>query len=284
MREFQTVISATDLGRHVGSPELSIVDCRFDLQQADQGRADYLQGHIPGAVYADLDRDLAAPVTRLTGRHPLPEVAVCAAMLGRLGIGNDSQVVAYDNSGGALAARLWWMLRWLGHRRVAVLDGGLDAWCESGRDIQTDVPQVHARTFQPEPDDDMFIGTDELLQALGSAETPVLVDARDRARFWGRTEPIDTVAGHIPGARNFPFADSLDADGRWHDSGQLQQLWREVFGAKPPDAWIAMCGSGVTACHLAISAERAGMPAPRLYVGSWSEWIRNPDRAVATGD
>ena len=284
MRDFQHLISAADLRQHYKHPAWSIVDCRFDLMQPDKGHADYLQGHIPGAVYADLDRDLAAPVTEKSGRHPLPDVDVFAALLGRLGIGNDSQVVAYDNAGGALAARLWWMLRWLGHGRVAVLDGSVEAWHATGGEIETEVPEVTAQRFRASPDHGMLIGTSELEKELDTSVPPVLVDARDRSRFLGQTEPIDSVAGHIPGARNFPFVDTLNSDGRWREAGELEVLWRDFFSAGPPDSWITMCGSGVTACHLAISAELAGLAAPRLYVGSWSEWIRDPGRPVAGGE
>ena len=277
------LISVDELRPHLADAAWVVVDCRFNLLQPEKGRAEYRAGHIPRAVFADLDRDLAAPVTDTSGRHQLPEAESLAATLGRLGIGNDTRVVVYDYGSGALAARLWWMLRWLGHSRVAVLDGGFAAWRAAGGEVETELPQASVQRFRPRPDERMLIGTEELQKALSGDHPPPLVDARDRQRFLGEIEPIDTVAGHIPGALNFPFADSLNPDGRWRETAQLREQWVALFANELPADWIAMCGSGVTACHLAISAERAGLPAPRLYVGSWSEWIRDPQREVATG-
>jgi thiosulfate/3-mercaptopyruvate sulfurtransferase len=268
------------LHEHLNDADWRVVDCRFELKKPDKGRAEYLAGHIPGAVYAHLDRDLAGPVTPRSGRHPLPAADDFAATLGRWGISGNTTVVAYDQGSGAIAARLWWMLRWLGHRRVLVLDGGFEAWRRAGLPIDAEAPVIEPARFTGRPDERMVVTTDELQRSL-AAGADVLVDAREAARFTGRVEPIDAVAGHVPGAVNFPFGTSLRDDGRWRSAAELECAWSTVLGGDQERSWITMCGSGVTACHLAISARLAGYREPRLYVGSFSEWIRDPRRPVA---
>lgn len=276
------LIAPRDLYHHLDDPEWRIVDCRFELQQPEKGHSDYLAGHIPGAVYAHLDRDLAAPVTPESGRHPLPDPATFAATLGRWGITQRSRVVAYDQAGGAIAARLWWMLRrWLGHREARLLDGGFGAWRREGLPASTEVPEPVPTVYEGRPDEDAVVTTDALPGRLEEGER--LVDARESERFTGRTEPIDTVAGHVPGAGNFPFRQSLREDGTWESPEALRRAWGPLLGGGRDRSWITMCGSGVTACHLAVSAELAGFRPPRLYAGSFSEWIRDPARRVATG-
>lgn len=280
MADTDVLIAPRDLAGHLDDPGWRIVDCRFELMRPEQGRADYLAGHIPGAVYAHLDRDLAAPVTPATGRHPLPEPGVFAATLGRWGITPGSRVVAYDQAGGAIAARLWWMLRWwFGHRHVGVLDGGYAAWQRQDLPTSTVVPEIEPSRYPANADDRMIVRTEELPDLLERGE--LLVDARDPDRFAGRREPIDTVAGHVPGGVNYPLGTSLREDGTWRSRGELARAWEPLLGGPPGRSWITMCGSGVTACHLALSAERAGFRAPRLYAGSFSEWIRDPARPVA---
>ena len=274
------LIGARELRGHLDDAEWRIVYCRFELTKPDQGHADYLAGHIPGAVYAHLDRDLAAPVTPATGRHPLPTADAFATTLGRWGISNASSVVVYDQAAGAIAARLWWMLRWLGHRRVVLLDGGFEAWRRAGLPLETALPAITPALFVAEPDDRLIVSTAEVENSL-RAGGDVLVDAREAARFAGKTEPIDAVAGHIPGALNFPFKTSLEDGGSWRRREELERAWSAVLGGNQHRSWITMCGSGVTACHLAISAQLAGYRAPRLYVGSFSEWIRDSRRPVA---
>lgn len=277
----EVLIGARDLYRHLDEPEWRIVDCRFELQQPDKGQADYLAGHIPGAVYAHLDRDLAAPVTPRTGRHPLPDPDVFAATLGHWGIAEHTRVVAYDQAGGAIAARLWWLLRWLGHREVRVLDGGFAAWRREGLPVSDEVPRIRPARYAGRPDDSLVVATEELPRLLERGE--LLVDAREAERFTGASEPIDAVAGHVPGAANFPFRGSLNEDGTWRRPEELRRAWAPFLGGGRDRAWITMCGSGVTACHLALSAELAEFRPPRLYAGSFSEWIRDPARRVATG-
>lgn len=277
------LITAAALSRHLGSPGWRIVDCRFDLMNPDKGREHFVAGHIPGAVYAHLDHDLAGPTGPDTGRHPLPDPQAFAATLGRWGIDNDIHVVAYDGGGGAIAARLWWMLRWLGHGEVSVLDGGFAAWQRAGLPVSRDAPDVEPRVYHARPDDSRIVTTDELERAVRENEPLRLLDARAAPRFRGEQEPIDPVAGHVPGAGNLPSDRSLTAEGTWREQSELESLWSEALAGDRAAPWVAMCGSGVTACHLALSAEEAGFAAPRLYAGSWSEWIRNPGRPVARG-
>lgn len=278
MDDFDTLISAGELAACSTDTNLRVLDCRFDLFAPGAGRSAYLAAHIPGAVYADLDTDLAAPIRATSGRHPLPSVAACAATFGRMGIDENSFVVVYDDRNSAVAARAWWMLRWLGHTRVAVLDGGLAAWRAHQLPLDAGMVSVMARRFVPVLQTGWIIETDDILDAIASGMA--LVDARAADRFAGRQEPIDAVAGHIPGAINLPFERSLGADGRWRPAAELRQIWGEVRHAPEAD-WSVMCGSGVTACHLSISAKLAGLTEPRLYVGSWSEWIRDALRPIA---
>jgi thiosulfate/3-mercaptopyruvate sulfurtransferase len=242
----------------------------------------YLHGHIPGAAFADLDEDMAGPVSRHSGRHPLPDVEALAATLGRLGINNETQVIVYDEGSGALAARAWWLLRWLGHEHVQLLDGGLKRWVTAGLPVAAGDQQIAPLSFIPRPRNELVLLTAELARDLDAIGDMRLIDARDEARFRGEVEPIDPVAGHIPGSSNLPFAVSLNDDGTWRPRADLEALWHEVLGQDKDVSWAVMCGSGVTACHLAVSATEAGFNEPRLYVGSWSEWIRDPKRPVAT--
>ena len=278
------LITTQELGPYLGRADVRIVDCRFDLGDVHAGRIAYEVGHIPGAVFADLDTDLSAPIQPDSGRHPLPDISDFAATLSRLGIDESIEVIVYDDAPGSLAARAGWMLRWAGHERVRLLVGGYQAWKTQRLPVVGGIERAEHRHFVPVSRDGMIITTAELSDAVENIEAMNLIDARDVPRFRGELEPIDAVAGHIPGARSIPFQVSLDKDGCWRPRKDLQHLWSEVLGEEKDTAWIAMCGSGVTACHLAISALEAGYSEPRLYVGSWSEWIRDPARRVALGD
>jgi thiosulfate/3-mercaptopyruvate sulfurtransferase len=282
MAAFETLIDASELNKHLEDETWRVVDCRFDLMHAQKGREHYLLAHIPGAVYADLNVDLAGSVRTDSGRHPLPDIDDLTATWGRLGIHSDTQVIVYDDSSGAMAARAWWLLRWLGHDRVALLDGGFRRWQALALPTKTGAVSVPEERFAPSPRNGRVITTEELEAAHASATAPRLFDARDAARFRGDREPIDPVAGHIPGATNMPFAGSLNEDGSWKTPAVLRDIWRSALGEDPELPWGVMCGSGVTACHLALSAVIAGFEEPRLYVGSWSEWIRDPRRAVTS--
>lgn len=284
MREFDTLITASSLRALQGDASLCIVDCRFNLMQPEFGYRQYCEGHIPGAVYADLDRDLAGPVTPTSGRHPLPTVAALTKTLSRLGIGNDTQVVVYDDSNGGLAARCWWLLRWVGLQRVALLDGGLAAWLAEGYELDDSIPQPAPGDFTAQPSRTGVVTTAEVERLVaGEVTDMILVDARDPARFRGEMEPIDPVAGHVPGALNLPFTANIAPNGRWKPADVLRRQWRDCLADRDPAGVVAMCGSGVTACHLVLSARLAGLPEPRLYVGSWSEWLRDSGRPVAAG-
>lgn len=283
MTPHRFLIDAAELEAHIAESGWSIVDCRFDLMQPERGFADYKAGHIPGAVYAHLDRDLAAPRGTTTGRHPLPAPASFAETLGRWGITANRRVVVYDYGSGAIAARLWWMLRWMGHTNVALLDAGYAGWMRAGFAVSSEIPQIVPVQYTGKADNGMVVTTDEVLEQMRQGGGAILLDARDADRFRGEREPIDPVAGHIPGAGNLPVASSLNADGSWKNRGDLVELWSEALQGRQDKPWIAMCGSGVTACHLALSAQVAGFNLPRLYAGSWSEWIRDRSRPVAIG-
>jgi len=280
--DLQDLIAAADCPK-VDSRvvDCRIIDCRFDLLKPEKGRAEYLAGHIPGAVFADLDRDLAGPVTVSSGRHPLPDPGVFKATLEGFGIGENTQVVVYDYASGALAARLWWMLRWFGHSPVAVLNGGLKAWLGGNGPLQTEVPDYPATELSASADAGRLATTAEISATISEGRDLTLVDARDRPRFDGQTEPIDSVAGHIPGALNFPFSDNINTEGKWKSADELRLQWAALLASDAAPPFVVMCGSGVTACHLVLSAEIAGLDEPRVYVGSWSEWIRDASRPVA---
>jgi thiosulfate/3-mercaptopyruvate sulfurtransferase len=276
------LISTTELAAHLSDPDWLVADCRFELGKPDAGAAAWRDGHIPGAIHVDLERDLSAPVAPETGRHPLPAMADFAATLSRLGVAGRTQVVCYDAASGAFAARLWWMLRWAGHDAAAVLDGGFAAWTAEGRPVSTDAATREPAAFVARPRPDMVIhDAAGAMEALARGET--LVDVRGAERFEGRVEPIDSVAGHVPGAVNLPYTENLGAGSRFRAPRELAALWRERAGAAPGHAPICMCGSGVTACHGVLALESAGIRGARLYAGSWSEWIRDPARPVARG-
>ena len=278
--EFHTLIGVDSLQKLLGEPRLAVVDCRFDLMNPGAGRQAYLRAHIPDARYADLNRDLSAPIGADTGRHPLPAPETFAAWLGAAGIDNGAQVVAYDDANGSIAARLWWMLRWVGHDAVAVLDGGFKAWAARGGALQPGEADFPGTQFTPRVAADTVLSTAEVERALQDPAA-LLVDARAQERYAGTIEPIDPVAGHIPGAVNHPFTANLDADGHFLPGDEIKRRWQERLSGRQPRQLIAMCGSGVTACHNLLSLEVAGLTGASLYAGSWSEWIRDPRRPVA---
>ncbi len=278
-----TLVNSEELARHVGDPAWVVFDCRFKLTDVHAGRRAYEAGHIPGARYADLELDLSGPKTTVSGRHPLPDPDVLARKLGEWGVDASKQVVAYDEGNGALAARLWWLLRWLGHGAVAVLDGGYAAWQNERRPIKTRAPVLVAAYFEPQVDDALWVTTAEIEANLGKADA-LLVDARSTARFRGEQDTLDPIAGHIPGSMNRPFEANLDASGRFLPAAQLRQVFAGLAGGRAAHEVIHSCGSGVTACHNLLAMEIAGLSGSRLYPGSWSEWIRDPRRPIARGD
>ncbi|HEU4616865.1 MAG TPA: sulfurtransferase [Gammaproteobacteria bacterium] len=276
------VIEAERLAERLGDPDCIVVDCRFDLGAPDAGFAAYLEGHVPGARYAHLDRDLSRPPGPDEGRHPLPDPHAFAARLGDFGISPRSFVAAYDAGSGAIAARLWWMLRWIGHERAAVLNGGFERWKSLGLPIEHAVPAPKRTRYEITRRHDEWIVRTEEIEAMLEPGA-VLVDARAAARFRGDKEPIDPVAGHVPGAVNLPFTETLAPDGRLRAPAELRRALGAALGDRRAADLVAMCGSGVTACQLLWAMKAAGLGDGRLYAGSWSEWIRDPARKVATG-
>jgi len=280
---FHTLITPTELLPHLDDPRWVIADCRFDLAARSKGLEDYLNAHIPGAVYAHLERDLAGPATGRDGRHPLPPPAILAATFSRWGIGRGVQVVTYDDDGGAMAARLWWTLRYLGHEAVAVLDGGIAAWREAGGPLRSGEERRREAHFEISLQAGLRVTADDVLAGLAT-QRDILIDSRAAERYRGDEEPLDPVAGHIPGARNHPWRDNLTSNGRMRPAEILRRELEAALAGRPPAQAIVYCGSGVTACQNLLALEHAGLSGARLYAGSWSEWCSDVSRPVATGD
>ncbi|MDR2214253.1 MAG: sulfurtransferase [Nevskiaceae bacterium] len=275
------LVRAPELAALLGDPALLVVDCRSDLPRPEWGLAQYRAGHIPGAVFASLDTALSGPITPDSGRHPLPSPAHFAATLGGWGFTPDTNVVAYDQGAGIAAARLWWMLRARGHRHVRVLEGGFAAWQAAGLPTDTATPVRTPTTVPPSP----FAGVvdaDEVQRGL-AARTLRLIDARGADRFAGENETIDPVAGHVAGARNHPFARNFGPGGLLLDEATLRQSWQRHLQGVEPSQLAMMCGSGITACYNLLALAALGVEGAKLYAGSYSQWIRDPNRRVATG-
>jgi thiosulfate/3-mercaptopyruvate sulfurtransferase len=275
------LIDAETLAGRIGEASLRLVDCRFALNDPASGEVAWRTSHLPGAVYAHLDRDLSGPHAPGAGRHPWPSAAAFTDWLGRSGISPGDRVVAYDGGDGAYAARLWWMLQCLGHREVAVLDGGFARWTALGLPVEATAPTPVSTTYTGEFDRSRLVDAVAIAARVAAGER--LIDARAAERFRGEVEPIDRVAGHVPGARNRPYAANL-RDGRFRPASELAAEFAALLDGVPPERTIAMCGSGVTACHHLLAMAHAGMPGARLFTGSWSGWIEDPDRPIATGD
>lgn len=280
---YKTLVDCHTLALHLHDPEWVVVDCRFVLSKPEAGRELYVAGHIPGARYAHLDNDLSGPKTAESGRHPLPDPAMLAVTFSAWGIGPGKQVLCYDDSFGAMASRLWWLLRWLGHDAVALLDGGLPRWQREGHPMTRDLPVVQPATFVPRLRRDMLVDAAVVAQVVQDRNWLVM-DARAEERFNGEVEPLDPVAGHIPGAINFPYEDNLHVSGRFESPDQLREVYAGQLQQVRPEHVVQMCGSGVTACHNILAMEHAGLAGAKLYAGSWSEWIRDPRRPVTRDD
>lgn len=273
-----TLLSCEELARHLNHPGWRVFDCRHLLSDVEFGEKAYAEGHVPGAFFLHLDRDLSGPMNGRNGRHPLPDPRSLANTLGAAGVARETQVVVYDDAGGMMAGRLWWLLRWLGHDRVALLDGGINQWLKEGRELSTDLPR-------PVPCDfdiarrDWVVSTEEVLANINK-ESFCLVDARSPDRFRGENETLDPVGGHIPGARNRFFRDNLDDMGCFRPAVELRREFLDLFAGMEVDKAVMLCGSGVTACHNLLAMEIAGLHGARLYAGSWSEWCADPARPV----
>jgi thiosulfate/3-mercaptopyruvate sulfurtransferase len=279
-----TIIDVDTLAASVNNPSWVIVDCRFSLNDPERGRRDYLQSHIPNAQYAHLDEDLSGEmIPGKTGRHPLPKIDDIAEKFSQWGIDHTVQVVAYDDANGGVAARLWWLLRWLGHDAVAVLNGGWKAWQAANLPVDAALPQRSRKNFRPQVRHSWTVDAAWVEKAIDH-DKYCLIDAREPQRYAGVFEPIDPVAGHIPGALNLPYLQNVDDEGRFKPVEELQIRFTEAIRRRKMEHVAAYCGSGVTACHNLLAMVHAGFPIARLYPGSWSEWITNPEHPVATGD
>ena len=274
---FDTLIEAQELRAKCADTDCVIVDCRYDLADPGAGYRAYLEGHIPGAIYAHLHDDLSGPPLTDHGRHPMPSPARLRELFSSFGIRAGVQVVAYDDSSGAIAARLWWMLRYMGHSDAAVLNGGWSAWVGAGYESEQRDNRNAPRPFQGEPRKDWLVTLEQV------RSVPLLLDAREPARYRGEHEPIDPAAGHIPGARNYFWRENIDARGAFRPRAEIRRQLESVLGGCAAGDVVCYCGSGVTACVNVLAAVHAGLPFPRLYAGSWSEWCADPARPVATG-
>jgi thiosulfate/3-mercaptopyruvate sulfurtransferase len=278
---YTTLITPEALSRHLDAPGWRIIDCRFSLADLEQGRRAYIEAHIPGAHYAHLNDDLSGPPATDIGRHPLPTPQALRKRLGKWGIGPDTQVVAYDDSNGAIAARLWWLLQYMGHEATCVLDGGWTAWLASAGSIERTAPAaVQTVTFEGEPKREWLVVADEVEQVH------LLIDSRAPERYRGESEPYDSVAGHIPGAVNYFYQNNWTEDNRHLSPESIRSKLSEVLGGTSPEDAVFYCGSGVTACANILALSHAGLPIARLYAGSWSDWSRlgNPVETSNSGD
>ena len=276
------LVSTQELASQLANASIIICDCRHDLMDLEKGRRAYAEGHIPGAHFLHLDDDLSGKKTGQNGRHPLPDVDTFAKKMGSIGIDHSKRVIAYDDAGGPYAARLWWLLRWLGHDQVAILDGGINKWLAERRAVDRTSPTARPATFAAKRKDGMTVDADFILASI-KQPSAIVVDARAPERYRGDTEPIDPVAGHIPGALNRVFKNNLNADGTFKTAATLKQEFAELLKEKLSGQVVNQCGSGVTACHNLFAMEIAGLSGSKLYPGSWSEWCADPARPVARG-
>src|SRR5262245_37470862 len=277
-----TLISTDVLAAHLVNPSWLFADCRYNRSDETWGRAQYESAHIPGAVFVDIAHDLAGPRTGTNGRHPLPPLEDMAATFARLGIADDIQVIAYDQEAGAFASRLWWMLRYLGHDAVAIVDGGFAKWTREGRPVRGGVDTRRPAPFIPRLRKEMRVTVDETLAHLGDPSV-LLIDARSPDRYAGKPDPLDTIYGHIPGARNRYYRDNVDDAGTMRSGRELRTDFDKVLAGSPASQAVMYCGSGITACHNLLAMEHAGVRGARLFAGSWSEWESDPKRPVEKG-
>ena len=280
---YNTIISAQDLNSIISDDNVRVFDCRFSLKDPQGGLKCYQAGHLPNTQFADMDTQLSSAMTDTSGRHPLPDPEVFVEQLRAWGINNDTQVIAYDDMKGAFAARLWWMMRWVGHNNVAVLNGGMEKWTEQGYALNQDNVEVPRGNFTGQANMEWLVDIDTVSSEL-EAGNITLIDARAADRFTAKDDKTDPVPGHIPGSTNLPFGGNLTSDGLMQAPDAIKQRFEKVIKDRPVDDVINMCGSGVTACHNLLAQAIAGMPPMKIFIGSWSQWIRDPSRPVATGE
>lgn len=275
-----SIVSTDWLAEHINEDHVRIVDCRFQLGSPNAGKDAYDHGHIPKAIYFDLEKDLSAPIGEHGGRHPLPDIATLANKLGNSGIGNQHLIIVYDDQGGMFAARFWWLLRYMGHNQVAILDGGYSKWVNEGRSITTEAPHFVATQFIPHVQPELLVDMETVRQNIAKSDV-LIIDSRDHKRFTGEEETIDPVAGHIPSAVNYFWKGVLNAEGQWKTEEELKDHFAQI----PHDQQlIVYCGSGVTACPNVLALERAGYKNVKLYAGSWSDWISYKENPIAKGE
>lgn len=280
---FDTIISAQDLKDIIDDDNVRVFDCRFSLKDPQGGMKSYQAGHLPNAQFADMDTQLSSAMTEASGRHPLPEVDVFIDQLKQWGVNNDTQVIAYDDISGAFAARLWWMMRWLGHNKVAVLNGGMKQWTDAGYELTQDATEFAKGEFSGSANMEWLVDIDTVQAELAN-NSITLIDARAADRFTAKDQKTDPVPGHVPGANNLPFGGNLTKDGLFESPEVIKQRYADVVNDQSLTNVVNMCGSGVTACHNLLAQAVAGLPPTKIFIGSWSQWIRDPSRPVATGE
>jgi thiosulfate/3-mercaptopyruvate sulfurtransferase len=280
---YKTIISAKDLIKNVNNDDFIIFDCRCDISDSSYGIEAYNEGHIENSIFIDIDHDLASEKTSDSGRHPLPDPRLFSEKLSQWGMSNNKQAVVYDDAGGAFAGRMWWILKWLGHSNVAVLDGALGAWMSIGGKL-TSKPTIFERAvFEPNPNDNMYVSIKDVEDAQYKMNK-LIIDARSRERYLGIKDPVDPIAGHIPGAVSHPLGMNLDKNGHFKSPEELRHNFNKIIGDTVSSDIISMCGSGITACHNILALEICGIKDVTLFVGSWSEWITDKSRPVAKID
>lgn len=281
--EYKTIISAAELAEIIDHEDVRVFDCRFMLKDPQGGLKLYQAGHLPNAQFADMDTQLSSPMTNESGRHPLPEVDAIVEQLCAWGVSNTTQVIAYDDISGAFAARMWWLLRWLGHDNVAVLDGGMQQWEKLGKEFTQEIPQVARQEFKPQINTQWLVDIETVQKEL-SEQKITLIDARSADRYTGKDQKTDPVPGHVPGASSLPFAGNLTEAGLFDTPENIRARFNTVIADQALDNVVNMCGSGVTACHNLLAMAVAEIEPTKLFVGSWSQWIRDQNRPVALGN
>ena len=280
---YKTIISIEDLIKNLDNEEFIIFDCRCDIKDPKHGIESYTEGHIRNSIFVDIDNDLASKKTLKSGRHPLPDPDLLAQKLSQWGLSNSKQAVVYDDAGGAFASRMWWILKWMGHDKVAVLDGGIHEWNKKGGKLVTEQTIFNRSEFETNINDEMQVDVSEVEDAQYKMDR-IIIDARSKERYLGIEDKVDPIAGHVPGAISQPLSNNLVKGGTFKSPSELRLIYSKILGDTSPSTMISMCGSGITACHNILAMEIAGLKGTTLFVGSWSEWITDSSRPIAKID